>query len=209
MPCRPPCSFGCATLPFTAHWRPPLRELRRSLLAAKLQHSVLPALVAFGLACQPATPPAPANTTSIQPDTAWLLAGDMEQRFTQIAGQLRGLDVAMVETGYRYGELYWAGRDQNWQLAQYQVNKIRVSLAKGVERRPKRAASARMLEPALLGVEDALAAGSARAFAEQFELLTTTCNNCHAAEGVRFIHVQPPAFRACSVLAAPRDGGSR
>ncbi len=47
----------------------------------------------------------------------------------------------MVETGYRYQELYWEGQDQNWDYAGYHLNKIKIAIENGLERRPKRAKS--------------------------------------------------------------------
>lgn len=40
------------------------------------------------------------------------LQGDTQEKFHTLAEQLRGFDVAMVETGYRYIELYWAGKEK-------------------------------------------------------------------------------------------------
>jgi cytochrome c556 len=123
------------------------------------------------------------------------LTGTEEQRFQLVSKHLRGFDVAMVETGYRYTELYWAGRDQNWEFAAYQVEKIRTAVANGVERRPKRAASAKVLEGALPGVEEAIRRKDTRLFAERFDVLTATCNACHDAERVSFVKVAPPEHR--------------
>jgi hypothetical protein len=88
-----------------------------------------------------------ACTKPAEPDRSgeWL-RGDVDARFAQVARHLCGLDMAMVEIGYRYGELYHAGRNGNWDFAAYQRGKIELALANGVARRPKRAASARMLE---------------------------------------------------------------
>jgi hypothetical protein len=113
----------------------------------------------------------------------------------------------MAETGYRYGELYWAGQDRNWDYAKYQIEKIRTAVKNGVERRPKRGPSAQMLEGALAGVEEASAAGQSALFAERFRALTATCNACHQAERVPFVHVRPPSVRTSP--AGPRpDGGA-
>jgi hypothetical protein len=138
---------------------------------------------------------------------AWLLTGTDDERFARVGRQLRGLDVAMVEIGYRYGELYWAGYDRNWGYARYQIDKIRTALKNGVERRPKRAASAQMLEPALAGVEQATKAQDTRLFTDGFVILTTTCNTCHQAEGTPFVHVVPPTVRA-SPTGPLSTGGS-
>jgi hypothetical protein len=65
--------------------------------------------------------------------------------------------MAMVETGYRYTELYWAAQDDNWGYADYQIKKIRTAVENGLERRPKRAASAEtFLKVMLPAVEEAI-----------------------------------------------------
>jgi hypothetical protein len=102
--------------------------------------------------------------------------------------------------------VYWAGQDQNWGYADYQLEKIRTAMANGVERRPRRAASARMIDGVLDAVSAAVASKDADAFARSFETLTATCNACHQAEQVPFIHVRPPAQRGSVVhLAVPAD----
>jgi hypothetical protein len=83
--------------------------------------------------------------TSSRSGGAWL-SGTVDERFALVAKHLRGFDVAMLETGHRYAELYWAGRDRNWPFAQYQIDKIRTAIGNGLERRPNRAASAAMLD---------------------------------------------------------------
>ena len=71
----------------------------------------------------------------------WIKGTDQE-KLNKIEKQFRGFDMAMVETGYRYQELYWAGQDKNWEYAGYQLEKIKVAIENGLERRPKRAKSA-------------------------------------------------------------------
>ena len=86
------------------------------------------------------------------------LKGTTDEKFDTVAKQLRGFDMAMVETGYRYVELYWAGYDGNWGYADYQAKKIRVAIENGLERRPKRAESAQaFLTQALPLVEESIA----------------------------------------------------
>lgn len=172
---------------------------------------VVLAYLAAGCSREPApsgAEDAPAGSTVMPPtEAAWLLAGSTDDRFVRVARQLRGFDVAMAETGYRYGELYWAGQDRNWDYAKYQVEKIRTAVKNGVERRPKRGPSAQMLEDALQGVESAIGAKDAALFAERFEGLTGTCNACHVAERVPFVRVWPPSVRVSPVGPSSGDGG--
>lgn len=154
------------------------------------------------VAASTSAPPADPGTQS--EGAAWLLAGSGDERFTRVAKHLRGFDVAMVETGYRYGELYWAGQDENWAYATYQVEKIRTAVSNGVERRPKRARSALALEVALVNVEEAIERRDAPLFLTRFNALTSTCNTCHEQERVPFIHVRPPSARISPAGPAPQ-----
>ena len=131
--------------------------------------------------------------------TAWL-QGSADDRFELVAKHLRGFDMAMVETGYRYGELYWAMQDKNWEYADYQVKKIRLSIENGIERRPKRAPSARASIFGILSmIEEAIAERKMALLRERFDQLTIQCNGCHAAEDVAFFNVIPPATRISSI----------
>jgi hypothetical protein len=108
----------------------------------------------------------------------------------------------MVEIGYRYQELYWAGVDSNWEYADYQVKKIDLALENALERRPKRRASAETLFVPVLGeLEQAIALKERGAFEETFEGMSAACNSCHAAEGVASFHVDPPTDRKSSIRA--------
>jgi hypothetical protein len=140
------------------------------------------------------------GSTAAGGGASWL-QGSTDERFALVAGQLRGFDMAMVEVGYRYGELYWAGQDRNWGFADYQLEKIGTAIANGLVRRPKRAESARMIEGPLAGVREAVETEDPRAFADAFEALTTTCNLCHQAEKMPFVVVREPTIRLSPVHA--------
>jgi hypothetical protein len=149
----------------------------------------LAALAASG--CRATSPVAPAPT--------WL-ATDRDEQIVQLERQLRGFDVAMLETGHRYVELYWAGRDGNWEAAAYQVEKIRLAIENGLERRPKRAASAAdFLNGPLASLQQAVASRSRARFDPAFEALTAGCNACHAREGVPFFAVRAPETRVSPI----------
>jgi len=134
------------------------------------------------------------KTPTAQPADTWL-RGTVDERFALVDKHLRGFDVAMVETGYRYGELYWGARDRNWDYATYQLQKIETAIANGIERRPKRAASARMVDEPIARVRVAIEQRDGAALDDAFTALTATCNACHVAEKVAFVHVAPPTER--------------
>jgi hypothetical protein len=141
-----------------------------------------------------------------QPKPGWLSAEPQEQR-VQLERQLRGFDLAMLETGHRYIDLYWAGQDANWRAAAYALEKIRLAIENGLERRPKRASSARtFLAGPLAAMDEAVAARDPERFAARFQELTAGCNACHAMEQVEFFQVRPPATRVSPIHGASASG---
>lgn len=102
----------------------------------------------------------------------------------------------MVETGYRYQELYWAGQDENWEYANYQLEKIKTAIENGLQRRPKRAKSAEhFLTNVVPATQKAVDSKDIVAFNNGFLVLTTNCNSCHAMEKVPFFTVKLPTER--------------
>ncbi len=147
--------------------------------------------------------PATACRNDPAQSTRWI-QGSESERWAQMEQQLRGLDVAMVEIGYRYQELYWAGEDGNWEFAAYQVRKIQLSLERALERRPKRRASAQQLFlPATHSVEESASLEDRVRFRAAFAEMTEACNACHRAEGVASFHVVPPIHRPSPIRSSP------
>ena len=135
------------------------------------------------------------NSESKTAQGEWI-KGSEDEKLNKIEKQFRGFDVAMVETGYRYKELYWAGQDENWEYANYQLEKIKVAVENGLERRPKRAKSAeQFLENALPEMKKTIEEKNIDHFNKRFETLTHSCNSCHAMEDVPFFNVAVPTKR--------------
>lgn len=160
------------------------------------------AFVVAGLAAACAQPPAaaPVAAETAVGEGGWL-AGTPDEKFETVAKQLRGFDMAMVETGYRYNELYWAAKDRNWGYAEYQVKKIRTAIENGLERRAKRAKSAEtFLRIALPSVEEAIKQRDAKLLQERMGPLRSTCNSCHKDEQVEFVNVGEPKTRTFTAV---------
>ncbi len=128
-------------------------------------------------------------------------AGETVQEAIQsIEKQIGGFDQTMMETNYRYNELYWAGVDENWGYAEYQLDEMLGSLEKGFIRRPERqASSAQFVDQAAPRLMRAIAAEDPDAFVESFNRFASSCNTCHAMEDVAFIQVIIPEVRASLV----------
>jgi hypothetical protein len=128
------------------------------------------------------------------------LKGTPHEKLDVVAKQLRGFDMTMVETGYRYQELYWAGTDGNWEYAAYQVEKIKQAIEYGLERRPKRAGSAEtFLKEGLPPMEKLVKEKDSVGFLAAYEMLTKQCNACHKEEEVPFFTIKPPLHRQSPV----------
>ena len=128
----------------------------------------------------------------VSAEAHWLLDSTERQRVAQLSRHLRGFDMAMVEVGYRYNQLHGATQERNWEYAEYQLGKLELAIALGLERRPARAASAAMINAPIAAFRTALEGRSPHAVDAAFAELTATCNRCHSAEGVSFIRIESP-----------------
>jgi hypothetical protein len=151
------------------------------------------------LRSQPAPKPqpnaVPAVPPAVTPNADWI-QGSEDEKFKLVSKHLRGFDATMVEVGYRYTELFWAGHDENWEFAAYQLEKIRHTIELGMERRPKRAASAGpFLTNAIPMMKQSIEKKDSSQFEARFKLLTLSCNTCHSMEKMPFVQVHPPEQR--------------
>jgi len=152
----------------------------------KVKNVVLAAILFSTFSCSDSPESAQGN---------WI-EGTEQEKIQIIEKQFRGFDNAMVETGYRYQELYWAGQDENWDYADYQLEKIRTAIENGLQRRPKRANSAaHFLNHTLPEMQKHISAKDTAVFNKGFQLFTNQCNNCHAMEKVQFFSVTTPTDR--------------
>lgn len=138
-----------------------------------------------------------ANDEQSKTSTAdnWI-KGNEKENIKTIEKHFRGFDMAMVETGFRYTELYWAGQDQNWDYALYQLDKIRVAIENGIERRPLRAPSSQsFLQNSIPAMKEAINKKDTASFSNGFRIFQSSCRSCHIAEKVPFIQSAIPEIR--------------
>jgi hypothetical protein len=82
-----------------------------------------------------------------------------------------------------HAKLWFAGQNQNWPLADFEVHEIQEALEdlqKFCSDRPEIKAIG-MINPAIDSVNNAIQQKSPQLFKNSFVLLTNTCNNCHKA----------------------------
>ena len=82
-----------------------------------------------------------------------------------------------------HAKLWFAGQNQNWALADFEVHEIQESLddiQKFCTDRPETKAIT-MINPAIDSISNAIAQKDPGRFKSSFVLLTNTCNSCHKA----------------------------
>lgn len=128
----------------------------------------------------------------------WLLETKTDtQKFKAIQKQFRGFDLAMVEVGYRFNSFYFAIKDKNYDLANYQWDKIKKAITNGTYRRPKRKTNSEVmfLNTQYKTMKTALTKKNDKRIWQEYRQVKQSCNACHTAERVPFIKVIDPEYR--------------
>lgn len=121
------------------------------------------------------------------------IKGTEEEKIETIEEHFQGFGKAMWEVGYRYKELYVAGKNENWEYAEHHIEEMEEALKLGLERRPKHASAAvSFLNDALPKMAKAIEAKNQDIFFENYEQMRVSCNNCHKMRDHAFIHVTTP-----------------
>ncbi len=93
-----------------------------------------------------------------------------------------------------HAKLWFAGENQNWPLANFEVHEIQESLdaiQKYCSERPEMKAIG-MINPAMDSISNAIQQKNPELFKNSFMLLTNTCNKCHKATEHEFNVVTVP-----------------
>lgn len=91
-------------------------------------------------------------------------------------------------------KLWFAGQNQNWKLADFEVHEIMEALddIKLFEKSRKESESIDLLNPALDSINKSIQQKDVTQFKNSFTLLTNTCNSCHKAVDFGFIQIKIP-----------------
>jgi len=105
-----------------------------------------------------------------------------------------GFGEFMSSVQVHHAKLWFAGKDQNWELADFEMHEIGEAIDAIKEYQTEREESKKvdMLKPALDAVNDAIQKKDATLFNSSYLLLTNTCNNCHKAVNFGFNIVKVP-----------------
>jgi hypothetical protein len=105
-----------------------------------------------------------------------------------------GFGEFMSSIQVHHNKLWFAGQNENWKLADFELKEIRETVDAiekyQVEREESKLIG--MLKPALDSVDVAIQQSNPALFKSQYILLTNTCNNCHKAANFEFNVVKIP-----------------
>ncbi|MEP7253005.1 MAG: hypothetical protein ABI683_11520 [Ginsengibacter sp.] len=120
------------------------------------------------------------NTTNID---------SLASRVEKISEQYRpGLGEIMGGIQTHHAKLWYAAINNNWKLADYEIAEIkeRIQQAEEIETDRPEVKTISMIYPSIDSVANAIKDQNLSSFKNNFQLLTTTCNNCHASNHFEF-----------------------
>jgi hypothetical protein len=109
-----------------------------------------------------------------------------------------GLGEFMTATQLRHAKLWFAGKQNNWDLAAYEIDEIKEGLEAAAtlfptfEDIPVAEMIKTIIDPRIEELEKAVRAKSSAKFSVAFDELTSGCNSCHAGANKPFIRIQRP-----------------
>ena len=99
-----------------------------------------------------------------------------------------GFGEFMSSIQIHHAKLWFAGMNQNWELADFEMHEIGETIDAIKEYQTEREESKKvdMLKPSLDAVDDAIQKKDSALFNSSYILLTNSCNNCHKAVNFGF-----------------------
>jgi hypothetical protein len=99
-----------------------------------------------------------------------------------------GLGEIMGGIQTHHAKLWFAGINDNWKLAQYEIDELkeRFEQARDIETGRPEVKMIPMMYPAIDSVKDAIGRKNLIQFKSGFQLLTASCNSCHSANNFEF-----------------------
>ena len=105
-----------------------------------------------------------------------------------------GFGEFMSNIQIHHAKLWFAGTNENWELADFEMHEIMETVDAIEKYEPERdeSKSVPMIKPALDSVSAAIQNKNLTQFKNNYVLLTNTCNNCHKAVNFSFNEVKIP-----------------
>jgi hypothetical protein len=125
---------------------------------------------------------------------------ELEKRIDQLEKQAQevykpGLGTLMANMQTHHAKLWFAGKNENWPLARFEMHELEEGLAdirNFCSNRPE-IKSMDLIKPGMDSVKAAIEKKAPAQFASSYLLLTNNCNNCHKVTDHGFNLVKIPA----------------
>lgn len=100
----------------------------------------------------------------------------------------------MASIQVHHNKLWFAGQNENWKLADFEIHEITEAIddIKEYQKGRKESKMVDMVQPPLAKIETAIERKDSALFKKGYTLLTTTCNSCHRETGYEFNVVKIP-----------------
>ena len=107
-----------------------------------------------------------------------------------------GLGEFMLAVQTHHSKLRFAGTNENWPLAEFEVGEIKETLDNAIKYLPERneTKDIPMVFPALDSLGAAVKNKDLKMFTRNYKTLSQTCNDCHKAVHFEFNVIKTPSF---------------
>ena len=123
----------------------------------------------------------------------------LEQRIDSLEIKLNntykpGFGELMVSIQSHHSKLWFAGQNQNWKLATFEIHELEETLENIITFKTEREESKfiKMIRPNVDSVTTAIKQKDLIQFASAYSKLTQTCNHCHRLNDHGYIHIKIP-----------------
>ena len=130
-----------------------------------------------------------------QTDKTQILQNQIDSLEARLADAYKpGFGDFMSSIQIHHNKLWFAGQNQNWKLADFEIHEIMEAIddIKKYQKERKESEMIEMIEPALDNINTAIKQKDPVAFKNSYILLTNTCNTCHNKTGFEFNVVKIP-----------------
>ena len=111
-----------------------------------------------------------------------------------------GLGEFMLTEQMHHSKLWFAGINENWDLANFELGEIKETFDNAVKFLPERKETKGipMIYPALDSLQTSINKQDIKKFTKDFKVLTETCNECHQAVHFQFNVIKTPSSEPVS-----------
>jgi hypothetical protein len=128
-------------------------------------------------------------------DSRHVLQAQIDSLEKQLADAYKpGLGEFMNSIQTHHSKLWFAGQNQNWKLADFEINEMKESLS-GIRRYCNdryETKEIRMIDPSIDSISDAIQRKNSAQFKSSYILLTSDCNHCHQTTQHEFNIIKIP-----------------